>query len=52
MIDESLLNSLNAKEKEIFKKGLEDLINQTYIIENEYKNLSKSYENLQNFSNR
>ncbi len=49
MIDENMLNSLSAKDKEIFKKGLEDLINQTYVIENEYKNLNKSYENLQNF---
>ncbi len=49
MIDETLLNSLSAKEKEIFKKGLEDLINQTYVIEEEYKNLNKSYTSLQNF---
>ena len=39
MIDESLLNSLSTKEKEIFKKGLQDLINQTYVIEDEYKKL-------------
>lgn len=49
MIDESLLNSLNTKEKEIFKKGLNDLINQTYVIENEYKKLNESYSSLQNF---
>ncbi len=49
MIDESLLNSLSSKEKEIFKKGLEDLINQTYVIEDEYKQLNKSYNSLQNF---
>lgn len=49
MIDESLLNSLSNKEKEIFKKGLEDLINQTYVIEDEYKQLNKSYTSLQDF---
>ena len=49
MIDESLLNSLSNQEKEIFKKGLEDLINQTYVIEEEYKQLNKSYTSLQDF---
>ncbi|MDD3324126.1 MAG: ATP-binding protein [Sulfurospirillaceae bacterium] len=49
MIDESLLNSLNAKEKEIFKKGLQDLIDQTYVIEDEYKKLNESYTALQDF---
>ncbi|NOX16108.1 MAG: GHKL domain-containing protein [Epsilonproteobacteria bacterium] len=49
MIDENLLNSLNTNEKEVFKKGLDDLINQTYVIENEYKKLNASYSSLQNF---
>jgi len=49
MIDENLLNSLNANEKEVFKKGLDDLINQTYVIENEYKKLNNSYASLQSF---
>lgn len=49
MIDESLLNSLSAKEKEIFKKGLKDLIDQTYVIEDEYKKLGESYNALQDF---
>lgn len=49
MIDESLLNSLSNNEKEIFKKGLDDLINQTYVIEDEYKKLNESYNSLQNF---
>lgn len=49
MIDESLLNSLDTAEKEVFKKGLSDLIEQTYVIENEYKLLNESYENLQSF---
>ncbi|MDD3344598.1 MAG: ATP-binding protein [Sulfurospirillaceae bacterium] len=48
MIDESLLNSLSTDEKEIFKKGLKDLINQTYVIEDEYKKLGISYSALQN----
>jgi len=49
LIDESLLNSLSNQEKEIFKKGLEDLISQTYVIEEEYKQLNKSYTSLQDF---
>lgn len=49
MIDENLLNSLSAKEKELFKQGLEDLINQTYVIEDEYKKLGVSYTTLQDF---
>ncbi|MCF6173306.1 MAG: ATP-binding protein [Campylobacteraceae bacterium] len=48
-MDENLLNSLNSSEKEAFKKGLDDLINQTYVIENEYKKLNISYASLQNF---
>ncbi|WP_318526684.1 sensor histidine kinase [Sulfurospirillum oryzae] len=49
MIDETLLNSLSAKEKELFKQGLKDLINQTYVIEDEYKKLGESYTSLQDF---
>ncbi len=49
MIDEKLLESLSAKEKELFKTGLENLINQTYVIEDEYKKLSNSYNALQDF---
>jgi len=49
MIDETLLNSLSAKEKELFKQGLADLINQTYVIEDEYKKLGVSYASLQAF---
>lgn len=44
-----MLNSLSSKDKESFKKGLEDLINQTYVIENEYKILNESYKSLQSF---
>ena len=47
MIDENLLNSLSAQEKDLFKQGLEDLINQTYVIEDEYKKLGESYNALQ-----
>jgi two-component system NtrC family sensor kinase/two-component system sensor histidine kinase AtoS len=49
MIDESLLSSLSASEKEAFKKGLEDIINQTYVIEEEYKSLNESYVALETF---
>lgn len=49
MIDETLLNSLSAKEKELFKQGLKDLIDQTYVIEDEYKKLGESYNALQEF---
>ncbi|MBL0686511.1 MAG: two-component sensor histidine kinase [Sulfurospirillum sp.] len=48
-MDESLLNSLSNKEKEIFKKGLKDLINRTYVLEDEYKKLNVSYIALQEF---
>ncbi len=49
MTDEDMLNSLSSEDKESFKKGLEDLINQTYVIENEYKTLNESYKSLQTF---
>jgi two-component system NtrC family sensor kinase/two-component system sensor histidine kinase AtoS len=49
VIDENLLNSLSATEKELFKKGLKDLIDQTYVIEDEYKKLGISYNALQEF---
>ena len=49
MINDEFLNSLDATDKEGFKKGLEDLINQTYVIEEEYKSLNESYLNLQSF---
>ncbi|NPA73414.1 MAG: HAMP domain-containing histidine kinase [Epsilonproteobacteria bacterium] len=44
-----MLESLNTKEKEFFKKTLEDLIEQTYAVEKEYKELNASYKNLQDF---
>jgi len=49
MIDETLLNSLSVKEKELFKQGLKNLIDQTYVIEDEYKKLGESYNALQEF---
>lgn len=47
MIDENLLNSLNTEEKELFKQGLKNLIDQTYVLEEEYKHLATSYNALQ-----
>jgi|LFRM01.1.fsa_nt_gb signal transduction histidine kinase len=49
MIDESLLSSLNSSEKEAFKKGLQNLIDQTYLVEKEYKKLNESYIALEAF---
>lgn len=49
MLDKKLIKSLSNSDKEIFKKGLEDLIQQTYVIENEYKILNESYHGLQSF---
>ncbi len=49
MIDKKMLDSLDIKEKELFKKTLEGLIEQTYAVEKEYKELNASYKNLQNF---
>ncbi len=49
MIDKTMLKSLDTKEKEFFKKTLEGLIEQTYAVEKEYKELNNSYKNLQNF---
>ena len=48
MIDENLLKKLGEDEKESLKKTLDTLISQTYVVENEYKELGKSYQNLQN----
>jgi signal transduction histidine kinase len=48
MIDENLLKNLNEKEKESLKNTLDTLISQTYVVEDEYKSLKESYQNLQN----
>ncbi|MCC8277750.1 fla regulon two-component system sensor histidine kinase FlgS [Campylobacter bilis] len=42
-MNESILKSLDSNEKEILQKGLESLIEQTYVIENEYKILNENY---------
>jgi len=49
MIDKQMLQKLDTKEKEILKETLKGLIEQTYAVENEYKELKSSYDNLQNF---
>ncbi|MFP4486754.1 MAG: sensor histidine kinase [Campylobacterales bacterium] len=41
------LKSVNQEDKQRFLQELEGLINQTYIVEQEYKNLTTSYNDLQ-----
>ena len=50
MIDENLLKNLNEKDKESLKNTLNTLISQTYVVENEYKTLTESYQNLQHIT--
>lgn len=45
-MNENFLKSLDSKEKETLQKGLESLIEQTYVIENEYKILNENYNSL------
>lgn len=45
-MNESILKSLDSDEKETLQKGLESLIEQTYVIENEYKTLNENYNSL------
>lgn len=45
-MDKNILKSLDADEKETLQKGLESLIEQTYVIENEYKILNENYNAL------
>ncbi|TKX30019.1 fla regulon two-component system sensor histidine kinase FlgS [Campylobacter estrildidarum] len=45
-MNENILKSLDANEKETLQKGLESLIEQTYVIENEYKVLNENYNSL------
>ncbi len=52
MIDKTLLDNLNDKDKESLKWTLENLISQTYSVESEYKKLNLSYQNLQGFLNQ
>ncbi|MPV53796.1 GHKL domain-containing protein [Campylobacter hepaticus] len=42
-MNESILRTLDSHEKETLQKGLESLIEQTYVIENEYKILNENY---------
>lgn len=46
MIDKKLLDQLSTEDKKLFLDTLDTLINQTYIVENEYKDLKASYEAL------
>lgn len=47
MIDEELLKSLDNKEKEKVLESLQNLIHQTYVVEQEYKELTLAYRGLQ-----
>ncbi len=49
MFDKEMLEKLDSREKETLKETLKGLIEQTYAVENEYKELKNSYDNLQNF---
>jgi two-component system NtrC family sensor kinase/two-component system sensor histidine kinase AtoS len=49
LFSQTLLEKLNSDEKATLTNTLEQLINQTYVIEEEYKELKTSYDNLQNF---
>lgn len=46
MIDKKLLDQLSTEDKKLFLDTLDTLINQTYVVENEYKELKASYEAL------
>ncbi|MCX2682266.1 HAMP domain-containing sensor histidine kinase [Campylobacter sp. MIT 21-1685] len=45
-MNENILKSLDSNEKETLQKGLQSLIEQTYVIENEYKILNENYNSL------
>ena len=45
-MDKNILQSLDSNEKETLQKGLQSLIEQTYVIENEYKILNENYNAL------
>ncbi|KQH14001.1 histidine kinase, partial [Campylobacter coli] len=45
-MNENILKSLDSSEKETLQKGLQSLIEQTYIVENEYKILNENYNSL------
>lgn len=50
-MDKNILKSLDANEKETLQKGLQSLIKQTYVIENEYKILNENYNALRAMMN-
>ncbi|WP_286005694.1 sensor histidine kinase [Campylobacter avium] len=45
-MNENILKSLDSNEKEVLKEGLKSLIEQSYVIEQEYKTLNESYSSL------
>lgn len=45
-MNEDILKSLDSSEKANLQKGLEALIEQTYVIESEYKQLNENYKSL------
>ncbi|WP_139453782.1 fla regulon two-component system sensor histidine kinase FlgS [Campylobacter armoricus] len=45
-MDENILKSLDSSEKEDLQRGLKFLIEQTFVLENEYKQLSENYISL------
>jgi len=47
MIDKKLLDQLSTEDKKVFLDTLDTLINQTFIVENEYKNMKAEYEAFQ-----
>lgn len=46
MIDQKLLDQLSTEDKKLFLDTLDTLINQTYVVEKEYRELKNSYEAL------
>ncbi len=47
MIDKSMIDNLDSKDRQIVLQSLESLIDQTYKVENEYKTLNSSYNSLE-----
>jgi two-component system, NtrC family, sensor kinase len=44
MIDQKLLDQLSTEDKKVFLDTLDTLINQTYVVEQEYKDTKAAYE--------
>jgi signal transduction histidine kinase len=49
VIDINLFESLSSEDKEVIKKSLQDLIQQTYVLEEGYIKVANSYEELKKF---